>query len=259
MDYQKELALVLKAAQKAKKIIMKYYKEGFDVEIKSDDSPVTQADKESNNRIIEILASEFTDYGFLTEETDDDKIRLTKEFIWIIDPLDGTVDFVNHYDEFTINIALCKDHQIVLGVVCVPVYNVTYYAIKGQGAYKIDENGQTKQIKCSDKTSDLTVLKSRFHSTDKEEATYLKYQNKFKEVLTAGSSLKACLIAEGKAELSYRFSRGTKEWDTAAFQIIVEEAGGLVLKLDKTPLTYNREDVYNDSYVIMNNIKNMYI
>ena len=101
---------------------------------------------------------------------------------------------------------------------------------------------------------------SVFHSNENEDAVRLKYKDKITKVIKKGSSLKACLIAEGKAEISYRLSQGTKEWDTAAFQIIVEEAGGLVLKIDKTPMTYNRKDVYNrEWYLIINRIENFLI
>ena len=259
MLFEKELNAAKEAGIKAKKVVLDYYHNGFNVEIKDDKSPVTQADKESDKIIREYLKARFPSYSFLTEESVDDKARLLNDYVWIIDPVDGTEDFIHYDDEFTINIGLAYKHQVVLGVVLVPAKNEIYYAVKDYGAYKINSDGITTRIHVSDKINDLTVLKSKYHSNQLEEDIYKKYQNKIKEIKTAGSSLKACYIAEGKAELSYRKSDGTKEWDTCAFQIIVEEAGGLVLKYDGTPITYNREDVYNrGGYVIMNRKENFF-
>lgn len=258
--FEKELEYALKAASAAKEVILKFYKEGFHVEIKEDNSPVTEADKNSDQVIKSMLAKEFPNYAFLTEESDDDKERLKNDYVWIIDPLDGTKDFVNKDDEFTINIALAYKHEVVLGVVCAPALNVTYYGLKGAGAFKIDENNNITKIHVNDKLENLTCLRSIFHFSKLEEETISRFQDKITNVMKAGSSLKACLISEGKAEISYRLSSGTKERDTAAFQIIVEEAGGLVLKLDKTKMFYNREDVYNrDGYIIINRIENFLI
>ena len=258
--FEKELKISLIACKEAMKNIMKYYNSGFHVEIKSDESPVTEADKTSDKLIRDILTKEFPSYSFLTEESDDDLSRLNNDLVFIIDPLDGTKDFVHKDDEFTVNIALSYKHKVVLGVVGVPAKNIIYYAVEGLGAFKIDENGKISQIHVSDKTSNLTCLTSVYHSTKAEEEVREKYKDKITSVVKKGSSLKACLIAEGKAEISYRLSEGTKEWDTAAFQIIVEEAGGLVLKVDKTPMTYNRKDVYNrEWYLIINRIENFLI
>ena len=258
MEHLNELTKAIEAGLLAKEKIMYYYNHGFHVEIKSDDSPVTEADKQADKIIKEYLSKNFPDYGFLTEESDDNLDRLNKEYIWIIDPVDGTKDFVKRDGEFTTNIALCKNHEVILGVVVIPSKNIYYYALKGEGAYKVDLNNNTKvKIHVSNKTSDLTCLRSVFHFSDAEKEMITKHHDKIKHIEAAGSSLKACLIAEGKAEISYRLSAGTKEWDTAAFQIIVEEAGGLVLKPNKERMTYNREDVYNrEGYLIINNIDN---
>lgn len=254
--YQDQLYAALNAASEAKKIILEYYNKGFTVEIKDDNSPVTEADKKSDLVIRNYLSNLFPDYAFLTEESEDNLDRLNKDYAWIIDPLDGTEDFVKKDGEFTINIALCHKHEIVLGVVAVPTLDVTYCAIKGLGAYKITGE-KVNRIYVSNKKDDLTCLTSVYHLQKGEIEMINKHSDKIKTVLKKGSSLKGCLIAEGKAEISYRLSKGTKEWDTAAFQIIVEEAGGLVLKPDKKPMHYNRENVYNDEgYLIINRIEN---
>lgn len=260
MEFIKELNKMIEVSKEASKLILDIYHKGFHIEIKEDNSPVTEADKNSDVLIRNALKKEFPSYKFLTEESVDDKSRLQSLFVFIVDPLDGTKDFVEKDGEFSINIALCYKNEIVASVTTIPTLNYIYYALKGYGAYKLDLNtNQTVRINVNNKLSDLTVLKSKFHSVEKEDEVYLKYKDVIKEVKNAGSSYKACLIAEGKAELSYRLSKGTKERDTASFTLLVEEAGGFVRNLDKSRIKYNREDVYNDYYLIGNNLKNWYL
>ncbi len=257
MLYLSELSRMIEVAKLAASLVLKYYKNGFHVEIKSDDSPVTEADKESDKLIRDYLKKYFPNYAFLTEEEKDDLSRLENDFVFIVDPLDGTKDFVEYDDEFSVNIALCYKHEIVASVIAIPVYNLIYYSLKGYGSYKLDLNlNQTSKIFTSNKLSDLTVLKSRYHSIKEEMDEVKKHQDLIKEVKTAGSAYKACLIAEGKAEISYRLSLGTKEWDTAAFTLLIKEAGGEVLDLKKNEILYNRKDVKNGYYIIVSNIKN---
>ena len=254
--YEKELEVAINAGLKAKEAILDFYHHGFHVEIKSDKSPVTEADKTADEIIRKEISKEFPTHAFLTEESEDNEDRLTNEFVWIVDPVDGTKDFVAKDDQFTTNIALCRNHEVVLGVVLAPAMDTYYYAVKGEGAYKVTKGVKSK-IHVSDKTTDITCLTSVFHLSSKEVEIIEKHKDVITHVEKAGSSLKACQISEGIAEISYRLSDGTKEWDTAAFQIIVEEAGGYVLKLDQTPITYNRKDVYNrGGYIILNNLKN---
>lgn len=256
--YIKELSKMIEIAKEAAKVILKYYTNGFHVEIKEDASPVTEADKEADKLIRDFLHKEFPTYAFLTEESEDDLSRLDNDFVFIIDPLDGTKDFVEHDDEFTVNIALCYKNKIVASVVGVPYYNYIYYSLENYGSYKLDTKTDiTTKIFVNNKTSDLTVLKSRYHSVKEEEELCKKHNDRITSVKTAGSAYKACLIAEGKAELSYRLSKGTKEWDTAAFTLLVEEAGGYVRLLNKDVLKYNRKSVYNNNfYLIANSFKN---
>jgi 3'(2'), 5'-bisphosphate nucleotidase len=256
MNLEKELKAAIEVSKIASEKIMEIYKKGFDVEIKDDDSPVTIADKTSDKIIREYLGKLFPSYAFLTEESVDNKARLKNDFCWVIDPLDGTCDYVAKDDEFTVNIALVYKHDVVLGVVAIPAKNDIYYAVKDGGAY-MQHDGIDKKIHVNNKVKDLTCLTSVFHFEDNEKAMVKKHSDKITKVKKIGSSLKACYIAEGKAEISYRLSEGTKEWDTAAFQILVEEAGGLVLKPDGKRMLYNREDVKNhEGYVIMNNKEN---
>jgi 3'(2'), 5'-bisphosphate nucleotidase len=255
--FEKELDAMINAALAAQEKILEIYDTAFEIEIKSDNSPVTLADKTADKMIKEALQKEFPTYSFLTEESEDDKTRLNNDYVFIIDPVDGTKDFVARDGEFTTNIALAYKHEIVVGVITIPVKKELYYATKGKGSfYRV--GGVNKKIHVNNKISDLTVLTSRFHSQDNETAMIKKHSDKIKHIECAGSSLKGCYIAHGKAEISYRLSNGTKEWDTAAFDIIVSEAGGVVLKPNGEKMKYNREDVYNrDGYIIANRKENI--
>ena len=254
--WEEQLNAAIEAGVAAIKGILKIYNTDFDVEIKDDNSPVTLADKNADKVIREILHKRFPDYAFLTEETDDDKSRLENDFVWIVDPVDGTKDFVAKDGGFTTNIALAYKHEAVVGVVVVPLTGEVYYAAKGMGAFYRND-GVTKQIHVNDKLDNLIVYKSVFHSKQNEEEMYKKHANKIAKIEKWGSALKPCRIAQGLGELSYRLSDGTKEWDTAASQVIVEQAGGIFLDTNKKRIMYNREDVYNrDGYVICNRIEN---
>ena len=144
--YKEELNKMLEAGREASKNIMKYYNEGFHTEYKDDDSPVTEADKTSDVLIRNILSKAFPKYAFLTEESRDDKSRLNNDYVFIIDPLDGTEDYVHKDGEFTTNIALAYKHEIVVGVVAIPMTGEIYYAVKGEGAYKIDKDGNIIKV-----------------------------------------------------------------------------------------------------------------
>ena len=257
--FQRELEEMLKVAVEASENIMKYYQNGFHTEIKEDNSPVTEADKTTDTLIKERLHRLFPTYSFLTEESNDDLRRLQNDYVFIVDPVDGTKDFIAKDGEFTCNIALAYKHEVVAGVVAAPALGIYYYASKGHGAYKgkIGEKGEL--IHVNDKIDNLTALISVFHFKDNERQLLERHANRIIRIERRGSSLKACAIAEGSAEISFRLNEGTKEWDTAAFQIIVEEAGGYVLNLaTRKPLTYNRTDVYNrEGYIIVNNLENI--
>ncbi len=256
---EKELEISLIAIKEAMKVVLDiYHSNNLEVEIKEDNSPVTKADKEADKLITSLLKKYFPDDGYLTEESVDDKSRLSKSRVWIIDPIDGTKEYVAHTGDFTINIGLAIDHQVYLGVIAIPVTGEIYYAVKGDGSYYLkNELAIPERIHCSGKLDDLTTLVSRFHSNEMEQMAIKKHSDKIKHQRVVGATIKGCLIAHGKAEMSYRFSSNTKEWDTCAMQAIVEGAGGFILKFDKTPIKYNRENVYNkDGYLIINRIEN---
>lgn len=255
--YSNELRVAIDAGLLARKAIMDIYEKDFDVEIKADDSPVTEADKKADAIIKSFILERFPHHAFLTEESEDDKSRLDNDFVWIIDPVDGTKDFVARNGEFTTNIALAYKHEVVVGVVIVPVSGDVYFATKNGGAFHMHRSTITR-LEVNRKLDDLTMLTSRFHLRDEEIDKFKKYKDRIVRMETYGSSLKPCRIASGLAEVSYRLSGGTKEWDTAASQIIVEEAGGVFVKPDGTRYFYNREDVYNrEGYIIANRIENV--
>ena len=255
--WEKELNAAIEAGLKARVKIMEIYNKGFDVEIKEDNSPVTMADKSADAIIREHLHKLFPEYAFLTEEAEDDLSRLDNDYVWIVDPVDGTKDFVAKDDQFTTNIALAYKHELVVGVVIAPATGDIYFASRGNGAYHRVGN-EEKRIHVNDKLEDLIVLTSVFHFNEVEHKLIEKHSDKIKHVQKYGSSLKPCRIAEGLAEITYRMSAGTKEWDTGACQIIVEEAGGLFVEPDGGKITYNRKDVYNrKGYVVVNRKENI--
>ena len=258
--FEKELEVAIEAAKKTIPTILEIYNSNeLGVEIKEDNSPVTKADKAADKIIREYLHKHFPAYDLLTEESVDDKSRLDNDYVWIVDPIDGTKEFVAHSGEYTVNIGLAYKHEPVLGVIIIPVTGEIYYASKGNGAFYV-KDGKTQKIHVNSRTNDITTLVSRFHSNADEQAMIKKHSDRIKHQRIVGASIKGCVIAKGDAEMSYRFSSNTKEWDTCAMQAIVEEAGGLILKFDGTPIRYNREDVYNrGGYVICNCKENFLI
>ncbi len=257
--YEKELKAALEAAKLAQEKILEVYHTPFEVEIKSDDSPVTKADKMADALIREYLAPLFPEYGFLTEESKDTPERLSKKAIWIVDPVDGTKEFVSRNGEFTTNIALCVDHQIVVGVINVPLKKTAYFAVKGQGAFRQKEGEEKEAIRVSSRDDSLRTLRSISFFKPEEEAFYAKHKARFEgEARPLGAALKFCAIAEGSAEFFVRLSSGTKEWDVAPGDLLVHEAGGIMVEPDGKPFVYNREDVYNrKGYLIANKKENL--
>ncbi|MEY3609959.1 MAG: hypothetical protein RLZZ264_480, partial [Bacillota bacterium] len=244
------------AALLASKEILSIYRTNFTFENKLDDSPVTIADKKADAIIRQYLKAKYPNFGFLTEESSDDFSRLNQDYVWVVDPIDGTKDFIAKNDEFTINIALIYKQQVLVGLVHIPAKQDTYFALKDLGSFHRVGN-QDQRIFVNHKVDHLTVLTSRFHLQPIEKEVIQKYQSngKISKVETYGSAIKACRIAQGLAEISYRLSPGTKEWDTAASDLIVTEAGGYFIKPNKEKYWYNRRDVRNlEGYIILNKL-----
>jgi 3'(2'), 5'-bisphosphate nucleotidase len=255
MDLSKELRVAKELSIRAGSAILKVYADTFDIEYKEDESPITLADKNSNKIIVEGLKRKFPEYAILSEESEDDKARLNNDWCWIVDPLDGTKEFIKKNGEFTVNIGLSYKHKVVLGAIYLPVTGELYYAAKGIGAF-YQSKGINEKIKISNRTKNLRLVMSRSHATDKLKQLIERNKDKISQVAVAGSSLKGCLIAKGDAEAYYRFSL-TKEWDTAAMQCIVETAGGIFKQMDDSDMIYNRENTFNEKgFYVLNRIEN---
>lgn len=237
--------------------ILEIYKQDITVETKSDNSPLTIADKNANEIIVAGLKQFDNSIPIISEENKliDFSERKNWTKCWIVDPLDGTKEFIKKNGEFTVNIALVENGIPILGVVHVPAQNITYYAEKGKGSFKI-ENGNTTKLYIRKLAEDgiLKIVGSRSHQTP-ELLEYVEQQKtKFANVdfVAAGSSLKFCLLAEGKADVYPRLGL-TMEWDTCAGQIVATEAGAEVLRFDNNePLLYNREDLLNPFFIVKN-------
>ncbi len=235
--------------------ILEIYKTDFDIEIKGDNSPLTLADKKSNAVIIEALKDSYPDIPIISEEN---KLiafieRKNWEYCWMVDPLDGTKEFIKKNGEFTVNIALIHKGVPIAGIVHVPAKDVTYYAQKGKGAFKIQE-GNTYSIEMSPLADGgtLKIVGSRSHGTPELEAYVEKMRARFSavEFVATGSSLKFCIIAEGGADVYPRLGP-TMEWDTAAGQIVAMEAGAIVHVFEEdTPLLYNKENLLNPYFIV---------
>jgi 3'(2'), 5'-bisphosphate nucleotidase len=238
---------VKQVAKKAGDAIMAIYNsDDFDVQIKGDDSPLTKADLAAHRIIVDYLREKYADIPCLSEEskniTFDDRKDWTQCFI--IDPLDGTKEFIARNGEFTVNIALVVEGKPILGVIYAPVLETTYSAAKGIGAFKQITGSDNNPIKVrslqqKDGKDHFTVVASRRHGLDKVETLCQNFPSY--DLTSKGSSLKMCLVAEGAADLYPRLAL-TSEWDTAAAQAIVEEAGGQLLQLDYSDMTYNQKE-----------------
>ncbi|RLA20776.1 MAG: 3'(2'),5'-bisphosphate nucleotidase [Gammaproteobacteria bacterium] len=239
-------------ARKAGAEIMGIYQTGdFSVESKSDDSPLTTADLASHHCIVNGLEKLQPAFPILSEESD--KISFDErsqwKTYWLIDPLDGTKEFIKRNGQFTVNIALIHDHKPVLGVVYVPATDVCYFATQGIGAFKQDGTEEAQRIQVRKQaTEKLIIAGSRSHRTG-ELDEYLEKLGEH-EFLPIGSSLKFCLVAEGKADLYPRIGL-TCEWDTGAAQAVVECAGGEVINISGEPLLYNTKDSLLNPYFLV--------
>ena len=251
--YEKELEFAIKTAKEASEIVRKiYFDNSAIVQIKSDDSPVTQADLLSEKLIRSRIIENYPEYGILSEETEDNLIRLSKDYVWIVDPIDGTKDYVERTGEFTINIALSYKGEIVVGVIMIPVKNEVFFASKGNGSFR-EVDGKIYQNHVSEETENLILLGSRFHRGPLEIEYYEKHKDVIKEFKTYGSSYKACKIACGEAHIYMKAGKGTKEWDVAPMAIIIKEAGGIFLTAKGNEMRFNKEDVYNnEGFFIIN-------
>ncbi len=243
---------LLEISQQAGYAIMKIYgTDDFGVESKSDESPLTKADKAANKIICEGLEKLPLLYPIISEENKQLGFEIRKNWrrCWLVDPLDGTKEFIKRNGDFTVNIALVENGKVVLGVVGVPAHNEIYWAVKGAGAFLKAKGKVTKLDAASFTDSDtgLKVVASRSHLNEETKAFISKFDRP--ELVSRGSALKFLLLAKGEAHIYPRIAP-TMEWDTAAAQIVLEEAGGKVYVHETgLPLNYNRENLLNPSFV----------
>ncbi len=251
---------VCEIAKQAGTEIMKIYTEGFEIEEKKDNSPLTTADLAAHTLIIEKLAALTPDIPKLSEESASISFieRSSWENYWLIDPLDGTREFIKRNGEFTVNIALITGNSPSLGVVYIPVQDICYFAAKNQGAYKQKQNQVAKPIRsrASTPASKPTICGSRSHAGESLKALQDKI-GKF-DLISMGSSIKMCLVAEGVADIYPRFGP-TSEWDTAAAHCIVNEAGGAIVNTELETLSYNTKDsLLNPSFLAIGNLNDQW-
>ena len=230
---------------------MEIYDGDHAVEFKDDQSPLTAADKASHEVIVAGLQKNFPEIPILSEEGKEIPYAQRKGWtrFWLVDPLDGTKEFIKRNGEFTVNIALVEGNKPIFGVVYVPAQKRLYCGVVGQEAYVQKDRGTPLPIKVrsADPEAGLTVVMSRSHPSPELEE-FLK-DIKIAEALPVGSSLKLCVVAEGKADLYPRLGP-TMEWDTAAGQAVVESAGGKVVDMAGQPLRYNKENLLNKYFVV---------
>lgn len=244
---------IARVAVTAGQKILAVYGTDFRVTKKTDTSPITEADRLSNHTIIEALTRLAPDIPIVSEEGEMAPLSVRKQwpYVWLIDPLDGTREFIKRNGEFTVNIALIHGHDPVLGVVYVPVSGACYFAARGQGAFKRKGKGKATriQVRPYDRSKSMVVTGSRSHNTNDAIQQLLNHLGPTR-YLPMGSALKSCVIAEGGADLYPRFGP-TGEWDTAAAQCVVEEAGGGFTDLQLQPLRYNaRETLLNPNFLV---------
>ncbi len=252
LELEKLLPSVLETARRAGAAVIEVYESpDFDVQLKSDESPLTRADIASNKIIVEGLKALTPEVPILSEESKQVPYSERKDWTtyWLVDPLDGTKEFVKRNGEFTVNIALVDAGEPVLGVVYAPVLGRLYYAAQGQGAFRAEGDAAPQQIQAADYHEvPLKVVASRSHAGP-DLAGFLDRVGDY-EVVSMGSSLKLCLVADGTAHLYPRLGP-TMEWDTGAAHAIVNEAGGAVTDLENVALRYNKEDLLNPYFMVV--------
>ena len=248
-DPNQLLLEVTALAREAGRAILEVYASSFSVQEKEDRSPLTEADLRSERLILAGLRRIAPEVPVLSEETGQVPWATRRNWsrLWVVDPLDGTKEFVQRNGEFTVNIALVDEHRPVLGIVHAPALERSYYACEGVGAFRSDAQAAGVPIRVARRgEGPARVVGSRSHRGSSLDGFLVRVgAHEFVEV---GSSLKLCLVAEGLADVYPRMGP-TREWDTAAGQCVLEQAGGQVLKLDGEPLAYNREDTLNPNFV----------
>jgi len=245
-----ELDVAIEAVYEAGNSILEIYEGKYETFTKSDDSPITEADLKSNEIIKTVLAK--TNHKILSEEDKDDQRRLSEEIIWIVDPLDGTSDFIDKTGEFTVMIALIKNKKPIIGVIGWPTEKTIFAAQKGGGAFRFSK-GRWEEISVT-KVSELSkckVVGSRHHLSEKEKMFIKKLG--IKNFTSIGSSLKVGKISSGEAEAYITTTNKMKEWDSAASYCLISEAGGKMTDMLGNDITYNNKIVNHQNGILVTN------
>jgi 3'(2'), 5'-bisphosphate nucleotidase len=243
------LERVIELVRTASSRVLEVYRQPFEVEQKEDGSPLTEADMASHRVLVDGLEGLLPGTPVISEESADPVLTSHPgRRFWLVDPLDGTKEFIKRRGEFTVNVALVEDGTPELGVVAAPALDTIYAGIVGETAFRIDPSGERQPIRVNRNTGEgLIVVGSRSHGDPEAMDRYLDGRE-VREFIGVGSSLKFCRIAEGKADLYPRFGR-TMEWDTAAGHAVLLAAGGTVETLDGTPLRYGKPGLDNPHFV----------
>lgn len=257
------LEIAIEASLKGGKEIMEVYANTIEVEYKNDSSPLTQADKNAHNAIVKLLDP--TGVPVLSEEGQhlDFKERRDWEYLWVVDPLDGTKEFIKRNGEFTVNIALVRNGEVIMGVIYVPVKETLYFGLEELGSFRMNAikdsigNELNQLLKQAEKLPikeerPYTMVGSRSHMSTETKTCFeeIKKNHPDAEIISKGSSLKICMVAEGSADIYPRFAP-TMEWDTAAGHGIVKYAGFEIYKTDREePLDYNKQNLLNPWFIV---------
>ncbi|MFQ5439980.1 MAG: 3'(2'),5'-bisphosphate nucleotidase CysQ [Nitrosopumilaceae archaeon] len=245
-----ELDVALQAVTEAGNAILEIYGKNYESSIKQDNSPITEADLKSNEIIKGILSR--TDHVILSEEDKDDLNRISHEKIWIVDPLDGTSDFIDKTGEFTVMIALVKNKKPVLGVIGWPTEKTIFAAQEGKGAFRYSDNEWNKiSVTNISELQNCRAVGSRHHLSDKEKFFIEKLG--IKDFTSIGSSLKVGKISSGEAEAYITTTNKMKEWDSAASYCIISEAGGKMTDMLGNDITYNNKIVNHQNGILVTN------
>lgn len=256
--YDRELKAAVRLAREAGATIMQYYGLPLDIERKIDEDehaePVTQADKAANALIVDELRREFPDDGILAEESIDTERRLTKQRLWVIDPLDGTNGFIAHDGDFAVQIGLAVDGRSVLGVVYQPLPDVLYHAVEGSGTWIEREGFEPELARVGDERelARMRLAASRYHRSPRMNSV-VRALGIEEEVNRGSVGIKVGLIIERQCDLYVHLSPRTKQWDTCAPEVILREAGGIMTDLFGEPFAYNRPDAQNRNGLVASN------
>jgi len=245
-----ELDIAIKAAKEAGDAILEIYQRDFDKHTKKDNSPITEGDLKSNEIIKKILSE--TEHVILSEEDNDDLSRLSENMVWIVDPLDGTSDFIDKTGEFTIMIALIKNKKPILGVIGWPTEKTFFVAQKGSGAFRYSNDEWHKiSVTSISELSKCRTVGSRHHLSNREKSFIKKLG--IEDFTSIGSSLKVGKISSGEAEAYITTTNKMKEWDSAASYCIISEAGGKMTDMLGNDITYNNKNVFHQNGILVTN------